>query len=136
VLLYVLLAAALAAGLLMSAFRRPEPTLAASATCYGLCPSVTTLTLSKSTVTFGSEQLEKFSVKVSAASGTGVPTGFVDVKSGIKILCSIHLATGVGSCSPAAKALRVGSHSILAHYAGDTHFKPSTSSRQPLLVVS
>ena len=135
-LVYVLIGAALAVGLLVSAFARPEPRLTASEDCYGLCPSVTALSLSSSTVTYGDEQVEKFSVKVSAgAPGTGVPTGYVVVESGTKILCSIHLYRGKGSCSPAAKALARGSYEIVAYYSGDKNFKPSTSSRKTLTVL-
>jgi hypothetical protein len=135
-LVYVLIGAALAVGLLVSAFVRPEARLTASEYCYGLCPSVTALSLSSSTVTYGKEQVEKFSVKVSAgAPGTGVPTGYVAVESGTKILCSIHLYRGKGNCSPAAKALARGSYKIVAHYSGDKNFKPSTSSWKTLTVV-
>jgi hypothetical protein len=135
-LVYVLIGAALAVGLLVSAFVRPEARLTASEDCYGLCPSVTTLSLSSSTVTYGNEQVEKFSVKVSAgAPGTGVPTGYVVVESGAKILCGIHLYQGTGSCSPAAKALARGSYMIVAYYSGDENFKPSTSSKETLTVL-
>jgi len=135
-LVCVLLGAALAVGLLVSAFVRPEPRLAASEDCYGLCASVTVLSLSSSTVTYGNEHVEKFSVKVTAgAPGTGVPTGYVGVESGTKILCSIHLYRGTGSCSPAANALAAGSYKIAAHYPGDKNFKPSTSSWRTLTVL-
>ena len=135
-LVYVLIGAALAVGLLLSVFVRPESRLAASEDCYGLCPSATALSLSSSTVTYGNEQVEKFSVKVSAgAPGTGVPTGYVVVESGTKILCSIHLYRGTGSCSPAVKVLARGSYKIVAHYSGDKNFKPSTSSRKTLTVL-
>src|SRR5580700_3537121 len=135
-LVYVLLGAALAVGLLVSAFVRPEAKLTASEDCYGLCPSVTALSLSSSTVIYGYEQVEKFSVKVSAgAPGTGVPTGYVGVESGAKILCIIHLYRGTGSCSPAAGALTRGSYKIVAHYSGDMNFKPSTSSLKTLTVL-
>jgi Bacterial Ig-like domain (group 3) len=135
-LVYVLIGAALAVGLLMSAFMRPEARLTASEDCYGLCPSVTALSLSSSSVTYGNEQVEKFSVQVSAGGpGTGVPTGYVVVESGTKILCSVHLNRGKGSCSPAAKALVRGSYTIVAHYSGDKNFKPSTSSRETLAVL-
>jgi hypothetical protein len=97
---------------------------------------VTALSLSSSTVIFGKEQVEKFSVKVSAvAPGTGVPTGYVVVESGTKILCVIHLHRGKGSCSPAAWALARGSYKIVAHYSGDTNFKPSTSNTETLTVL-
>ena len=135
-LVYVLLGAALAAGLLVSALARPEPRLTASDDCYGLCPSVTALSLSSSTVIYGKEQVEKFSVKVSAgAPGTGVPTGYVVVESGTKILCVIHLHRGKGSCSPAAWALARGSYKIVARYSGDRNFKPSTSNTETLTVL-
>ncbi len=135
-LVYVLIGAALAVGLLLSAFVRPESRLTASEACYGLCSSVTALSLSSSTVTYGDEQVEKFGVKVTAgAPGTGVPTGYVAVESGTKILCSIHLYRGTGSCSPAAKVLARGSYKIVAHYSGNKNFKPSTSSRKSLLVL-
>jgi Bacterial Ig-like domain (group 3) len=135
-LVYVLIGAALAVGLLVSAFVRPESRLAASEDCYGLCPSVTALSLSSSTVTYGDEHVEKFSVKVRAgAPGTGVPTGYVVVESGAETLCSIHLYRGKGSCSPAANALARGSYMIVAHYGGDLNFKPSTSSWKTLTVL-
>jgi hypothetical protein len=132
-LLYVLVGAALAAGVLVSALVRPQPMLAASQACYGICPSVTTLSLSSSTVTYGNEQDLKFGVKVDP--GSGVPTGSVIVESGAKILCRMHLSGGKGSCSPAARALAPGKHTIVAHYRGDKNFKPSTSSKQTLTVL-
>ena len=135
-LVYVLIGAALVVGLLVSAFARPEPRLTASEDCYGLCPSVTALSLSSSTVTYGNEWVERFSVEVSAgAPGTGVPTGYVVVESGTKILCNTHLYRGKGSCSPAAKALARGPYKIVAYYSGDKNFKPSTSSRKTLTVL-
>ena len=136
-LVYVLLGAALAAGLLVSVFTRPEPTLAASEDCYGLCASVTVLSLSSSTVTYGNEHVERFSVKVTAGSpGTGVPTGYVVVASGTRMLCIIYSHyRGTGSCSPAARALAQGSYKIVAQYDGDKDFKPSTSSPRTLTVL-
>ena len=101
-------------------------------------PSVTALSLSSSTVSFGDEQAVKFSVKLSAGSpGTGVPSGYVAVESGTRLLCSIHVYhRGRGSCSPAARALAPGSYRIVAHYSGNRHyFKPSTSRPKTLTVL-
>ena len=135
-LVYVLIGAALAVGLLVSVSVRSESRLAASEDCYGLCPSVTTLSLSRSTVTYGHEQVEKFRVEVSAgAPGTGVPTGSVVVKSGSMFLCVIHLHRGKGSCALSPRALAPGSYKIVAYYNGDTNFKPSASGEQTLTVV-
>ncbi|HEY6792443.1 MAG TPA: Ig-like domain-containing protein [Trebonia sp.] len=132
-LLYVLIGAALAAGLLVSVLVRPQPMLAASEDCYGLCTSLTALSLSSSTVAYGDEEVEKFGVTEDPV--TGVPTGYVVVESRAKIVCRIHLSGGKGSCSPAARALRPGSYTIVAHYSGDKNFKPSTSSKQTLTVL-
>jgi hypothetical protein len=135
-LVYVLIGTALAVGILVSAFVRPESRLTASDDCYGPCPSVTALSLSSSTVTYGDEQVEKFRVEVRAgASGTGVPRGYVVVESGREILCSIDLYREMGRCSPAARALARGLDEIVAHYRGDKNFKPSTSSTDTLLVL-
>lgn len=135
-LVYVLIGAALAVGLLVSVAVRPESRLAASEDCYGLCPSVTTLTLSTPTVTYGHEQVEKFSVNVSAAApGTGVPTGWVVVESRSRFLCVIHLHRGKGSCALFPWALAPGSYKVVAYYNGDTNFKPSASGKQTLTVL-
>src|ERR1700722_9949649 len=132
-LVYVVIGAALAIGLLVSAYVQPEPRLTASGDCYGLCRSVTTMSLSRSTVTYRHEQAEKFSVDVSAGiHGTSLPAGSVVVTSKARVLCHILLHRGRGSCSPAARALRPGSHEIVAHYRGNKNFKHSRSSRKTL----
>jgi hypothetical protein len=130
--------AALAVGLLVSFLVRPEPKLAAAQTCYSSCQSVTTLSLSNTKGTYGHLQVLRFTVRVSAASaGGGTPTGSATVVAGTKILCSVHLSSGMGSCSPAATALGPhGRFALVAHYAGDMTFSPSSSSLQTLTVVS
>jgi Bacterial Ig-like domain (group 3) len=135
-LVYVLVGAALAVGFLVSATARPESVLTASEACYGPCQSVMALSLSSSTVTYDHEQVEKFSIRVSAgAPGTGVPTGRVVVRSGTRTLCRIHLSRGKGGCSPVAKALRPGSYEVVAYYSGDKNFRPSTSRLKTLTVL-
>lgn len=135
-LVYVLMGAALVVGLLVSVFERPESRLAASEDCYGICASVTALSLSSPTVTYGNEQVVRFRVKVRAGTpGTGGPTGYVVVESGTKILCSIYLHRGMGGCSPAATALKRGPHQIVAQYSGNKNFKPSTSNPETLTVL-
>jgi hypothetical protein len=127
--------AALAVGLLVSTLVQPQPTLAASQTCYGVCPSVTAITLSSSTVTYGNEEDLTFTAHVTSDPATAVPTGAVIVVSRHTILCVIHLSAGTGSCSPAAKALALGRHRIIAYYTGDANFDPSTSNRATLTVL-
>jgi hypothetical protein len=137
-LVYVLMGAALAVGLLVSFLVRPEPKLAAAQTCYSSCQSVATLKLSNTKGTYGHLQVLRFTVKVSAATaGDGTPTGSAVVVAGTKVLCSVHLSSGMGSCSPAATALGPhGKFALVAHYAGDTTFRASSSSLQVLTVMS
>jgi hypothetical protein len=134
-LVYVLLGAALAVGLLVSAFVRPEPMLTASTNCYGRCATTTTLSMSMSTVTYGREQVVKFSVKATAqTAGAGVPPGYINVTSG-KYLCRARLFGGKGSCSPTAKALGPGRrYTIIATYTGSSAFSPSRSTGKILTV--
>jgi hypothetical protein len=136
-LIYMLMGVALAVGLLVSVVVRPDSRLAASADCYGICPSGTTLSMSHSNITYGSEQVQKFTATVSAgASGTGVPTGYVVVEAGTSILCTIRLSGGTGTCSPGAIALAAGRHTIVANYTGDKSFDSSMSSGHALTVMS
>ena len=133
----MLMGAAFAVGLLVSVLVRPESRLAASEDCYGVCPSMTALSLSHSTLTYGSEQVQRFSATVSAGPSTsGVPTGYVVVESGTTILCTIRLSGGTGSCSPAATALGAGKYIIVANYTGDKSFDSSMSSGKSLTVMS
>src|SRR5215469_8396548 len=69
-LFYVLVGAALVAGVVISAIDGPESTLVAAETCYGACPSLTALSLSTPTVTYGSEQAVVFRVVVAAGPGS------------------------------------------------------------------
>jgi hypothetical protein len=96
--------------------------------------SSTSLSLSKSAVTFGSEQLERFHVTVSPQNVSGVPTGKVTISSGTVALCTVTLSAGKGSCSPSAKALRAGRHTITAAYAGDKNFNSSGNATEMLTV--
>jgi hypothetical protein len=134
-LIYLPIGGALGVGLLVSAFVRPQPQLAASQACYGVCPSDAALSLSRSTVIDGKESLEQFRVKVSAAAhGAGEPTGSVEVKAGTKLLCSFNLSHGKGRCSLDDRELAPGSYKIVADYSGDANLSPSTSNREHLEV--
>ena len=134
-LVYVLIAAALAVGLLTSYLVRSQTSLAASASCYGLCSSSTSISLSKAQVTYGSEQVEKFSVKVSGAQGSGVPAGQVVVETGSGTLCTVHLYHGAGHCFLDTTELRPGRVYAMAHYDGTASFSPSTSKRVSFYVL-
>jgi hypothetical protein len=134
---YLPIGGALAAGLLTSAFVLPQTKLAASADCYGVCASRTSLSLSRSAVSVSDERLEEFSVKVDAGAGrTGAPTGSVDVELGGHVICRIRLSDGKGHCSLGSERLTPGSYELAAHYSGDSNFTRSTSREKHLTVLA
>ena len=97
--------------------------------------SSTALSLSLSSLVFGHEQLEVFTVAVQTGAGSPTgPTGTVAVRSGTTTLCIIKLPMARLTCSPAAKALAVGSHAIVAVYVGDANFNGSASPGKVLVV--
>ena len=105
------------------------PSLSGERTLHVVSPSVTALSLSRATVTYGHEHLVRFMVSVSAgAPGTEVPDGLRGRGPGRRSCAASTFTTGAAACSPSAMALAPGLHAIVAHYAGDTDFAPSTSS--------
>jgi hypothetical protein len=135
-LVYLPLGGALGAGLLISAFVAPQPKLAASTVCYSACRTTSTLSLTKSSVSYGKESLESFRVTVAGSNaGTGKPTGLVQVDAGRKVLCSFYLRNGAGSCSVGNRALGPGTYSVQAHYKGGPGYDPSTSNTKRLPVL-
>lgn len=136
-LLYLPVGGALAAGLLVSAFALPQTNLVASQECYGPCSTTTTLSVSRSTVHYGQERTERFSVRVSSGNHqAGVPTGSVTVQlTNHMILCRVHLSHATGSCAIGNWTLKPGSYLAVAQYSGDKNFKPSTSITKHFTVV-
>jgi hypothetical protein len=135
-LVLVVLATALAAGLLTSVIARPEPALTASEECYGFCrPSVTELLVSPPVAFFGFEHVVSFMVIVRTRGEFDQPTGQVVVKTGARVLCTIELHDGEGSCSPTNRELAPGGYSIVAHYSGNSDIRPSTSPTESLIIL-
>jgi hypothetical protein len=97
--------------------------------------STTKLVLSKTTVVVGKENAERFSVTV-APQYAGLPGGAVRVMAGSVLLCTVMLAAGKGSCSPAVSALPAGTYSVTASYGGSTDFSASRSGAARLVVTS
>jgi hypothetical protein len=97
--------------------------------------STPTLALSRSSVTYGHENLEKFTVSVSHR-GSVYPTGKAQVRSGRTTLCTVTLnSRGAGSCALAAKQLRAGTYTIVTVYLGNADYRSSQSARKALKVV-
>jgi hypothetical protein len=85
----------------------------------------TTLTLSvaRPSVSYGDEQAEKVSVKVTADAGT--PPGSIVVKAGSGTLCTIRLAGGKGGCAAPARRFTPGKVVVSAAYGGAPGFTAS-----------
>jgi hypothetical protein len=98
------------------------------------CPTTTTLKLAKTSVTYGSETAEIFTV--TASSNMGSPTGTVAITSSAGTLCTVTLSSGKGSCSLTASQLPVGSYTnVVAAYAGSGDFPPSSSAATSFTVT-
>jgi spore coat protein U-like protein len=92
--------------------------------------TTTTLALSPATVSYGNEQAERFSVKVTGAAGT-TPTGSITVRYNGQAVCTITLSGATGSCTLPAKRLPVGSDALTAQYVGDNLYRGSVSGSTP-----
>jgi hypothetical protein len=92
----------------------------------------TLIGLSAAKVTYGTEQAERISVKVTAH---GLPGGKVTILSGTKAICVITLKSGQGSCALTARQLAAGSYHLVAGYPGSFGFGASKSTATTLTVV-
>jgi hypothetical protein len=101
----------------------------------GVARSTPALSLSRSSVTYGSENAEKFTVSASHA-GSVYPTGKAQVRIGGSALCTVTLSKGAGSCTLTAKQLRAGSYTIIAVYLGDVNYHSSQSAGKSLKVAA
>jgi len=94
----------------------------------------TVLSLTAAKVAFGNERADRFSVAVSAASGT--PAGAVSVMAGAQVVCRVTLLVGKGSCVTAAVThFAVGSVTLTARYPGDGPLFGGSSSAGVRLVI-
>ena len=108
----------------------PSSTPQTTLVSVGKANSTTNLTLSASKVTYGQERTLKMRVTVSPEF-SGVPNGQVKLTSGSEKLCKVTLANGTGTCSlSSGTALSPGRHTVVASYAGNTAFGPSSSSQE------
>ena len=95
--------------------------------------SSTALKLSASRVTYGHEQDERLSVKVSPEF-RGTPSGSIRVKMGATTLCEITLSSGKGSCTLAPTKLGAGTYHLGATYEGSSDFRGSLSALETLTI--
>ncbi len=95
--------------------------------------TTTALSLSASTVTYGSEQEESISVTVSPQVAATI-SGTVTITASGNPVCKIHLSSNAGTCTLPKKALAAGSYSVIATYAGTSVYDESASSPAPLTI--
>jgi pseudomonalisin len=96
--------------------------------------SSSALTLSATSVTVGKERTLKLSVVVKPGYA-GSPSSAVSIVAGSKVICSVTLSGGKGSCSPASNSLlAAGTYAVVARYAGNSDFDASNSSAHALKV--
>ncbi len=99
-------------------------------------PTTTTLSVSGRTTTYGKETAETVTVDVAEPSaGSSFVTGTVTVKAGSTTLCTPTLKAGVATCKLTRAQLAVGSHVIVADYAGSSSLLPSSSSPTAVIVA-
>jgi hypothetical protein len=92
----------------------------------------TVIGLSAARVTYGKEQAERVSVKVTARV---LPSGKVTVKSGTAAICAITLKSGKGSCVLTARQLPAGTYHLVASYPGGFGLAASSSRAVTLTVA-
>jgi len=98
-------------------------------------PTATALRLSRHTTSYGNESDEVFVASVTEPSvGGSLVTGTVTLMSGREALCAATLNQGIAKCKLTQAQLAVGSHSIVAEYAGAASLVPSASVPVPMLV--
>jgi hypothetical protein len=97
--------------------------------------TTTTLALAKTSVTYGHESAEKFTVSASHV-GSVYPTGKLAVRIGGTAVCTITLGKGTGSCTLANTRLRAGAYTFVAVYSGDGNYNGSDSAKKVLKVAA
>jgi YVTN family beta-propeller protein len=94
--------------------------------------SATRVSVSRSSVSYGDEGGEAFTVTVTGAGSTP-PTGTVTIKHGTVALCSTTTLTPkaadavAATCGLSKLQLAAGSYSVTASYSGDDNYTASTS---------
>jgi len=95
--------------------------------------TLTTVAASKSKVSYGAEQAQRITVSVRATTPT--PAGRVDVKVDGRVVCTITLRHGTGSCGLTPRQLKPGTYQLTATYRGAAPYRPSTSARKTFKVT-
>jgi len=99
-------------------------------------PTSTITSLSSAKTTYENESTEKLTVQVSEpTAGSSFVTGAATVKAGSVVLCTPTIEQGLGTCKFTRAQLSVGTHTIVANFAGSTSLLASSSKPVALLVA-
>jgi hypothetical protein len=99
-------------------------------------PTLTTLSISRTSVAFGSENSVIVTTMVSEPSaGSSFVTGTVTIRNAARILCQPTLENGTASCKLSRTELPVGTHNVVADYSGTTSLVGSASKPTTVHVV-
>ena len=98
--------------------------------------SSTSLTLSKTVIHYAAQQTVTFIVKVTGVGAGPAVTGTVKIKIGAKAYCSAVLSAGSGRCVLPAKALKVGTYTVVAAYGGTSSYGASNSAGKKLTITA
>ena len=105
----------------------------ASTTTSTLINTTTTITASSTSPAVGAS--DTFTISVAPVSGTGVPTGTVNV-SVDGATATAETLTANGTVTYTASFSTAGSHTVFAQYAGDSVFAPSPASEPGSVTVT
>lgn len=102
----------------------------------GMTPSNTTVNLAPSSTTTGSSGPVVMMATVSAAPGSGTPSGTVAFFNGSTYLGTSGITAGVATYDYNPSGLSANTYQITTAYSGDATYAVSTSSAQSLTVVA
>ncbi|WP_165227350.1 Ig-like domain-containing protein [Aquisphaera insulae] len=109
-----------------------DPALGSFAVDLTRLSATTTLAIAPGAATFG--QSVRLTATVSAASGASRPGGTVVFREGAVTLAQAAVGPDGTASATLASGLGVGSHAIVASYAGDPLFAPADSAASTLVV--
>ncbi len=100
--------------------------------------TITTVSETPTTVTYGNESASIFTASVSATHGEAVPNSETVTVNVGSTSCTVTLTAGTGTCTIANTALAASgtAYTVGASYAGDTNLSGSTGSASTGLTVS
>jgi hypothetical protein len=98
--------------------------------------TLTTVSKSPTSVTYGNESASVFSVTVATHYGESVPDGEAVTTTVGSVPCKVVLKSDKGTCTFANTAMAVGSYVVSANYGGDANLSGSSGTSLSKLIVT